>query len=114
MNQMDTVQNENLFLTQETTGVTKAFFGKLLLAPFGNYSQTLVSNPITFLNPLGKLDRLTFQWVDATGAILDNGQCEWDASVAITEQIDITKPAKPVLVAPIRYSDLLSSMKNPT
>jgi len=114
MNQMDTVQNEDLSLTQETTGVTKAFFGKLLLAPFGNYSQTLVSNPITFLNPLGKLDRLTFQWVDATGAILDNDQCEWDASVTIAEQIDITKPAKPVLVAPIRYSDLLSSIKNPS
>ena len=100
MNRMDSVQNENLFVSQETTGVTKAFFGKLLLANFGSYAQTLISNPISFLNPLGKLDRLTFQWVDATGTVINNAECEWNMVVQITEQIDVTKPAKPVLISP--------------
>ena len=100
MNRMDTVQNEDLAMSQTTTGITKAYFGKLLLANFGSYAQTLISNPISFLNPLGKLDKLTFQWVDVTGAILNNGECEWNMVVQISEQIDITKPAKPVLISP--------------
>ena len=100
MNRMDSVQNENLFVTQETTGITKAFFGKLLLANFGSYAQTLISNPISFLNPLGKLDRMTFQWVDATGAVINNSECEWNMVVQISEQIDVTKPAKPVIISP--------------
>jgi hypothetical protein len=101
MNRMDSVQNENLAVSLETTGVTKAFFGKLLLANFGSYAQTLISNPISFLNPLGKLDKLSFQWVDATGGIINNADCEWNMVVQISEQITITKPAKPVLISPI-------------
>ena len=100
MNRMDSVQNENLALSLETTGVTKAFFGKLLLANFGSYAQTLISNPISFLSPLGKLDKLSFQWVDATGSVINNADCEWNAVVQISEQITITKPAKPVLISP--------------
>ena len=100
MNRMDSVQNENLAVSLETTGVTKAFFGKLMLANFGSYAQTLISNPISFLNPLGKLDRLSFQWVDATGSIINNSECEWNMVVQISEQITITKPAKPVLISP--------------
>ncbi len=100
MNRMDSVRNENLAVSLETTGVTKAFFGKLLLANFGSYAQTLISNPISFLNPLGKLDRLSFQWVDATGSVINNADCEWNMVVQISEQITITKPAKPVLISP--------------
>ena len=100
MNRIDIVQNENLATSLETTGVTKAFFGKLLLANFGSYAQTLISNPISFLNPLGKLDRLSFQWVDATGAVINNSECEWNMVVQISGQIDVTKPAKPVLISP--------------
>ena len=100
MNRMDTVQNENLGVSLETTGITKAYFGKLLLANFGSYAQTLISNPISFLNPLGKLDKLTFQWVDATGGVINNDDCEWNMVVNISEQIDIVKPAKPVLISP--------------
>jgi hypothetical protein len=100
MNRMDTVQNENLGLSLDTTGITKAYFGKLLLANFGSYAQTLISNPISFLNPLGKLDRLTFQWVDTTGAVINNADCEWNMVVQISEQVDIVKPAKSVLISP--------------
>jgi hypothetical protein len=100
MNRMDSVQNENLAVSLETTGVTKAFFGKLLLANFGSYAQTLISNPISFLNPLGKLDKLSFQWVNPTGAVINNSECEWNMVVQISEQITITKPVKPVLISP--------------
>ena len=95
MNRMDTGAKENLSATLEPTGFTKAFHGKLLLAPFGSYAQTLVSNPITFNPPLGRMDKLTFTWVDVAGATINNNDCEWNAVVQITEKIDVAEMPKP-------------------
>ena len=100
MNRMDTVAQENLSLTQDSTGTTKAFYGKLMLANFGSYAQTLISNPIAFANPLSKLDKFTFQLVQVDGTIVDNVNCEWNAVLQISETTMLTKPAKPVLIAP--------------
>jgi len=91
MNRMDTGGKENLSATQEPTGFTKAFHGKLLLAPFGSFAQTLVSNPISFYPPLGRMDKLTFTWVDITGATINNADCEWNAVVQIAEKKDMTE-----------------------
>ena len=101
MNRMDTGSKENLATTHEPTGFTKAFYGKLLLANFGNYAQTLISNPIAYLNPIGKLDKLTFQWIDNTGAILDNNDCEWNAVIQITESIEVATPKKGPMFNPV-------------
>jgi hypothetical protein len=100
MNRMDTSAQENLSVSQEPTGTTKAFFGKILLANFGSYAQTLISNPITFTNPLQKLANFTFQLVSIDGTIVNNTDCEWNAVLQITESLVQTKPAKPVLIAP--------------
>jgi len=94
LNRMDTTSKENLSQSLESTGETKTYHAKLLLANFGSYAQTLISNPIAFLNPLGKLDKLTFQWLDATNTILNNGDCDWNVVVQITEDIDIATPVK--------------------
>ena len=102
MNRVDTGQKENLSLTLDTTGSTKAFYGKLLLAPFGSYAQTLVSNPIAFLNPLGKLDKITFQWTDAVGAIINNADCEWNCCIQISENLDTSAIKKPPPINPVR------------
>ena len=91
MNRMDTGAKENLSRTLEPTGATKAFHGKLLLANFGSFAQTLVSNPISFYPPLGRMDKLTFTWVDITGATINNGDCEWNAVVQIVEKKDMTE-----------------------
>ena len=91
MNRMDTGAKENLAATQEPTGFTKAFHGKLLLAPFGSFAQTLVSNPVSFYPPLGRMDKLTFTWVDITGATINNADCEWNAVVQIVEKKDMTE-----------------------
>jgi hypothetical protein len=92
LNRMDSVEKENLAVSLETTGITKAYYGKLLLANFGSYAQTLISNPIAFLNPVGKLDKLTFQWLDITNTIINNNDCEWNAVIQITEKITIATP----------------------
>jgi hypothetical protein len=100
MNRMDTGAKENLAATLEPTGFTKAFYGKLLLAPFGSYAQTLVSNPITFYPPLGRMDKLTFTWVDVTGATIDNSDCEWNAVVQISEKKEMTEIVKAPMIDP--------------
>ena len=100
MNRMDTGGKENLAATQEPTGFTKAFHGKLLLAPFGSFAQTLVSNPISFYPPLGRMDKLTFTWVDITGATINNADCEWNAVVQIAETKDMTQVTPPPLIDP--------------
>lgn len=101
MNRMDTGSKENLSATLETTGFTKAFHGKLLLAPFGSYAQTLVSNPISFMPPVGRMDKLTFTWVDITGATINNADCEWNVVVQISEKKDMTELVKAPMINPM-------------
>lgn len=100
MNRMDTGGKEKLSETLEPTGFTKAFHGKLLLAPFGSFAQTLVSNPISFYPPLGRIDKLTFTWVDVAGATINNGDCEWNAVVQISEKKDMTEIVQPPRINP--------------
>ena len=102
MNRMDTSAQENFSITNDPTGTTKAFFGKILLANFGSYAQTLVSNPISFATPLSKLDKFTFQLVQIDGTIVDNSDCEWNAVIQLSESLVQTKPSKPVLIAPTK------------
>jgi len=101
MNRVDSGSKENLALTQETTGSTKAFHAKLLLANFGNYAQTLISNPVSFSPPLGRMDKLTFQWLDATEVQIDNSDCEWNLVVQIVESKEIVEIPKMPWVYPI-------------
>lgn len=100
MNRMDTGAKENLSQTQEPTGATKAFHAKLLLAPFGSYATTLVSNPISFYPPLGRMDKLTFTWVDVTGATINNADCEWNAVVQLVEKKDMTEYPQEMRIDP--------------
>ena len=98
LNLVDTTAKENLALTLDSTGGTKQYYGKLLLANFGSYAQTMIMNPITFNPPVGKLERLTFEWIDNTNQIIDNSDCEWTATVQIVEIRDTVKiPSVPLL-----------------
>jgi hypothetical protein len=101
MNRVDTTLKENLAATQEPTGTTKSFYGKLLLANFGGYAQTMISNPLSFNPPFGRIDKLTFEWVNQVGAVLDNSDCEWNAVVQIVENVDIVPIPKPPLINPM-------------
>lgn len=87
MNRMDASAKENLAITHEPQGQTNQYAAKLLLSGFGAYAQTMVQNPITFNPVLTSMDKLTFQWVDATDTQINNGECEWNAVVQINEQV---------------------------
>jgi hypothetical protein len=88
MNRIDTSGKENLAATREPTGMVSKYNTKLLLTTFGGYAQTAINNPIQFNPPLGKLDRISFQLMDTAGNIINNADCEWNASLQITEQMD--------------------------
>jgi hypothetical protein len=102
INRIDTTGQENINLTKDPQGIIKAFHGKLLLAPFGSYAQTLVSNPIAFNPPLGRLDKIKFQWLNVNNTVIDNSDCEWNMVVQIVEQRTVALFSAPPLINPVQ------------
>jgi len=88
MNMIDKTGRERLSNGNRSEGETKQYFAKLLLNSFGSFSSTAFQNPPTFNPPIGKLEALRFQWIDPAGEIIDNAECDWNAVMRITEQID--------------------------
>jgi hypothetical protein len=37
--------------------------------------------------PLSRLERLSFEWVDSFGNIIDNNNADWSAVVYVTERL---------------------------
>ena len=87
MNKLDFGGTENLALSREATGQTKSYYGKLLLNNFNSFSQTLVQNPVSFSPPIGRLEHVSFQWLNLDGSQVNNTNCEWNISVSVTEQL---------------------------
>ena len=87
MNRLDVSRQENFSATQDPTSESQLYNCKLLLNTFGSYPQTVVQNPVFFNPPIGKLDKLSFQWYDVTGTLINNADCEWSAVLQITESV---------------------------
>jgi len=85
INTLDVTDNEDLSITRDSTGSVKEYYGKLLLGDFNTYSRTFISNQVIFNPPIAKLDKLSFEWIKPSGMRLDNNDCEWNASLVITE-----------------------------
>lgn len=91
MNTVDCTGAENLSASQQSNGLTNVYFGKLLLNDFGSYAQTFLESPKIYQSPLSRLDRITFNWVDKTGAAItgqDSLSCEWHMTLRIFEMAD--------------------------
>ena len=99
-NNVDITGKENLSATRESTGETKSYYGKLLLAPFGSYAQTMIMNPITFNPPLTSLEQLSATWYDNTQNVIDNADCEWSATIQIVENVNIATLGDLELIKP--------------
>ena len=89
LNRVDTSGPEKLGKIQETGGMTRQYYAKLLLSPFGSYSQSMIQNPVALNPPIARLDRIRFQWVDSTGTVIDNDDCEWSGILQITESLQL-------------------------
>jgi len=89
MNRLDISRKENFKETQDPTAESQLYNCKLLLNNFGQYAQTVIQNPVFFNPPIGKLDKLSFQWYDITGQLIDNAECEWSGAVQVVERMDV-------------------------
>jgi hypothetical protein len=88
MNMVDHTSPENAGISQDSTGQVAHYFGKLLLNGFGCWAQTFVELPKTFRPALGRLDFLTFTWLDRFGqpfAGPDAASCDWNMTVRVVE-----------------------------
>jgi hypothetical protein len=88
MNKLDISGKENLAESREPTGGVNQYNTKLFLTTFGGYAQTAIMNPISFNPPIGKLDKFSFTLTDTAGNIIDNNDCDWNATLQITEMLD--------------------------
>ena len=88
MNSVDHTDVEDTAVSQDPTGQISHYFAKLLLNDFGCYAQTMIESPKIFAPVLGRLDRLTFSWVDRAGRPLvgpDAASCDWHMTLRIVE-----------------------------
>jgi hypothetical protein len=89
MNMVDHTSPENAAISQESTGQTAHYFGKLLLNNFGCWSQTFVEMPKVFRPVMGRLERLTVTWLDRYGQpfVVGTGaaSCDWHMTVRVVE-----------------------------
>lgn len=88
MNMVDHTSPENYDISQESTGQVAHYFGKLLLNGFGCWAQTFIEMPKIFRPVLGRLDFLTFTWLDRSGSPLagpDAASCDWNMAVRTVE-----------------------------
>jgi hypothetical protein len=91
MNSIDTTAQEDMSITHDSTGLTSAYFGKLLMNDFGSYAQTFIEAPKLFQNPLSRLDRLYFDWVSKDGTAIagpDSLSCDWHMTLRIYQIVD--------------------------
>jgi hypothetical protein len=100
INGMDAGGKENYTKTREPNGTTNQYYCKLLLTSFGGNATTFIHNPITFNPPLNRLTKLQFQWVNTTGAVINNIDSEWDMTVNVTENSDISSIPAASSIAP--------------
>jgi hypothetical protein len=108
MNSVDHTSPEQLGIWQNTTGQVEHYFGKLLLNNFGCWSQSMVESPKTFRPPLGRLDRITVNWLDSTGQAISGGAigCDWHMTMRIVEYVEAPTTASALTLS--------SSMTPPT
>ena len=93
LNAMDQGTKEDYGSSREGSGITKKYYCKLLLTSFGGNATTFIHNPIRFTPPINSLSKLQFQWIDSTGAIIDNRDSEWSMTINITESVPTQPPA---------------------
>ena len=93
MNRLDLTAKEDLEKSRDPQGNIHQFAGKLLLSGFGTYTTSIVQNGANFNPPIDRLDQLQFTWTDINGNQINNFDSEWDASLQITENVEVNKLA---------------------
>ena len=88
INNVDISEKEDLKASRETFGSSRRYYGKLLLNTFGNFAQTFIQPAKSLPVPIGKADKLSFQWVDSYGNKINNNDCEFNVVFEVNELQD--------------------------
>jgi len=87
-NSIDSTGKEDLSKNRDSFGLTKGYFGKLLLNTFGSFAQTFVQSGKPLPAMIAKMDQLRVSFFDLNGIQINNNDCEFNVVFEITENLD--------------------------
>jgi len=106
LNRMSAGTKENYNDSREPSGLTSYYYCKLLLNGYGQSATTFVHSPIVLSPPISKISKISFQWLDARGNLLNIPSAtdsDWQMTVNIQENIQTTNFVQTSNVRPIDF-----------
>jgi len=94
LNRMSAGTKENYLDSREPSGLTSYYYCKLLLNGYGQKATTFIHAPVFFTPPIGKISKLSFQWIDSKGNLLNIPSAtdsDWQMTVNIQENVQVSK-----------------------
>jgi hypothetical protein len=93
LNRMSAGTKENYNDSREPSGLTSYYYCKLLLNGYGQTANTFIHSPIILNPPIPKISKMTFQWLDSRGNLLNIPSAtdsDWQMTVNIQENVQST------------------------
>jgi len=93
LNRMSAGTKENYIDSREPSGLTSYYYCKLLLNGYGQTATTFVHSPIILNPPIAKISKISFQWIDSRGNLLNIPSAthsDWQMTVNIQENVQTT------------------------
>ena len=93
LNRISAGTKENYLDSREPSGLTSYYYCKLLLNGYGQNATTFVHSPIVLNPPIARISKLSFQWLDSKGNLLNidsANDSDWQMTVNIQENISYT------------------------
>ena len=94
LNRMSAGTKENYMDSREPSGLTSYYYCKLLLNGYGQKATTFVHSPVILNPPISKMSKLSFQWIDARGNLMNIPSAtdsDWEVTVNIQENVQVSK-----------------------
>jgi len=94
LNRMSAGTKENYMDSREPSGLTSYYYCKLLLNGYGQKATTFVHSPVILNPPISKMSKLSFQWIDARGNLMNIPSAtdsDWLITVNIQENVQVSK-----------------------
>ena len=94
LNRMSAGTKENYIDSREPSGLTSYYYCKLLLNGYGQKATTFVHSPVILNPPISKMSKLSFQWIDARGNLLNIPSAtdsDWQVTINIQENVQVSK-----------------------
>jgi hypothetical protein len=93
LNRMSAGTKENYLDSREPSALTSYYYCKLLLNGYGQTATTFVHSPIVLNPPISRISKLSFQWLDSKGNVLNVASAtdsDWQMTINIQENVTIS------------------------